>query len=232
MKNLEDLAASVVVDLSMEDSALSFSSDDDPAIESDAALDADEHLDSERGYIFSNKIRFSWKTDDKEILDRIRQTADQTFQDMFAEVISIIDTFYLSMRVPEGPGPDGRMTWKMDEANRPIERLDQLTGQDIDQAILDLERVLLSITPQINQLRLEALMAQNSAKDAYDDAWPVSGIAGDRAVRANTESRLDRWHGFFRYYLYSTANTFYQEVKQFSRKIENIRYRQIHSQQV
>lgn len=230
MSNLGDLAESVAVELRTGDSMPPPLSDD-PVIEGEEMLDDDEQLDSERGYVFANKIRFSWKTDDQEILDRIRKAADQVFTDLFGEVIEIIDQFYLSMRVPLGVGPDGRPIWQLDEVtNRPVERLDQLTGQDIDQALVDLERVLLTITPQVNQLRLEALLAQHSAKDSFDDAWPASGIAGERQSRANTKSRVERWHGFFRYYLYSTANTFYQEVKQFSRKLENIRYRQIQSQ--
>jgi hypothetical protein len=230
MSNLGDLAESVAVELRTGESMPPMPSDD-PEVESEEMLDEDDRLDSERGYVFSNKIRFSWKTDDQEILDRIRKAADLVFQDLFAEAIGIIDHFYLSMRVPLGNGPDGRPVWQLDEVtNKPVERIDQLTGQDIDQAILDLERVLLTITPQVNQLRLEALMAQNSAKDSFDDAWPASGIAGERQSRANTKSRTERWHGFFRYYVYSTANTFYQEVKQFSRKLENIRYRQIQSQ--
>lgn len=230
MTNLGDLAESVAVELRTGESMPPPLSDD-PVIEGEASLDDDEQLDSERGYVFSNKIRFSWKTDDQEVLDRIRRAADQVFQDLFGEAITIIDEFYLAMRVPLGTGPDGRPIWQLDElTNRPVERIDQLTGQDIDQAILDLERILLTITPQVNQLRLEALMAQNSAKDAFDESWPSSGIAGDRSARANLQSRSERWHGFFRYYLYSTANTFYQEIKQFSRKLENIRYRQIQTQ--
>jgi hypothetical protein len=230
MSNLGDLAESVAAELSTGESMPPMPSDD-PLIEGEEVLDEDDQLDSERGYVFANKIRFSWKTDDQEILDRIRKSADQVFQSLFAESIEIIDRFYLGMRVPLGVGPDGRPIWQLDEAtSRPVERIDQLTGQDIDQAILNLERILLTITPQVNQLRLEALMAQNSAKDSFDDAWPASGIAGERQSRANTKSRVERWHGFFRYYVYSTANTFYQEVKQFSRKLENIRYRQMQSQ--
>lgn len=230
MSNLGDLAESVVSEIRMGESMPSMPSDD-PVLEGEASLDDDDQLDAERGYVFSNKIRFSWKTDDQEILNRIRRAADQVFQELFGEAIGIIDEFYRAMRVPLGSGPDGRPVWQMDEiTNRPLERIDQLTGQDIDQAILDLERVLLSVTPQVNQLRLEALMAQNSAKDAFDESWPSSGIAGDRSARANLQSRSERWHGFFRYYLYSTANSFYQEIKQFSRKLENIRYRQMQTQ--
>lgn len=230
MSNLGDLAESVAAELTMGTS-MPAPPADDPEVEGEMALDDDEQLDSERGYVFANKIRFSWKTDDQEVLDRIRKVADQIFQDLFGEVIEIIDQFYLGMRVSRGIGPDGRPIWELDEVtNRPVERIEQLTGQDIDQAILNLERILLTITPQINQLRLEALMAQNTAKDAFDDGWPASGIAGDRQSRANVQSRAERWHGFFRYYVYSTANTFYQEVKQFSRKLENIRYRQMQSQ--
>lgn len=230
MSNLGDLAESVAAELSTGES-MPPAPADDPMIENEELLDEDDQLDSERGYVFSNNVRFSWKSDDQEILNRIRKAADQVFQDLFAEAIGIIDQFYLRMRVPLGTGPDGRTIWELDEAtNKPVERIDQLTGQDIDQTLLDLERILLTITPQVNQLRLEALMAQNSAKDAFDDAWPASGIAGERQSRANTKSRQERWFGFFRYYIYSTANTFYQEVKQFSRKLENIRYRQMQSQ--
>lgn len=230
MNNLGDLAESVAAELTVGESMPPLPYDD-PEIESGAVLEDDEQLDSERGYVFANKIRYSWKTDDQEILDRIRKSADQVFQSLFGEAIELIDQFYLAMRVPLGPGPDGRTMWQMDEVtNRPLERIDQLTGQDIDQCILNLERILLTITPQINQLRLEALFAQNTAKDAFDDAWPASGIAGERQSRANAQSRMERWHGFFRYYVYSTANTFYQEVRQFCKRLENIRYRQMQAQ--
>lgn len=230
MSNLGDLAESVAVELRLGES-LPPSPTDDPVIEGEAGLDEDDQLDAERGYVFANKIRFARSTDDQEILNRIRRAADQVFQELFGEAIEIIDDFYLSMRVPLGTGPDGRPIWQLDEVtHRPVERIDQLTGQDIDQAILNLERILLTITPQVNQLRLEALMAQNSAKDAFDDGWPASGIDRDRTSRANIVSRTERWHGFFRYYIYSTANSFFQEIKQFTRKLENIRYRQMQTQ--
>ena len=227
MDSLGDLAESVVSEMRMGEPVPAPPSDDF----TDGVLEDDDQLDSERGYVFANKARFSWKNDDQEVLDRIRKAADEIFQDLFGEAIGIIDQFYRAMRVPLGTGPDGRPQWQLDEVTgRPLERIDQLTGQDIDQAIIDLERILLSVTPQVNDLRLEALMAQNTAKDAFDDAWPVSGLAGDRAARANRQSRAERWHGFFRYYLYSTANTFYQECKSFSRKLENVRYRQMRDQ--
>jgi hypothetical protein len=195
----------------------------------DTRPEADEPLDSERGYVFANRIRFAWKTDDEELLARIRKSADHLFSELFADAVDTIDRLYLRMRIPLGLGPDGRQRWECDEQGRPVERLDQLTGQDMDQAILDLERIVLNIAPQVNQLRLEALFAQNAAKDAFDDAFPPSGLADDRTARANRSSRQDRWSAYWRYYIYSTANVFFQECKQFIRRLENVRYRQIQS---
>ena len=211
-----------------------------PDADIEVAMVADEQLDSEKPYIFANKMRFAWKSDDKEVLDRVRRAADAVFQRLFADSIEVIDRFYAQMRVPRiNPntgqvirGADGRPIWQIDaDTQQPIERLDQLTGQDMDQAILDLERILLAISPQMNQLRLEALFAQNAAKDSFDDAWVLAtGTQGEHNARSSIDSRTERWHSYFRYYIYSTANTFFQEIKQFSRKLENIRYRQVQSQ--
>lgn len=200
----------------------------DPTL--DTPPDPDDSLDSDRGYIFSNRVRFAWKHDDEELLIRIRKSADHLFSELFADAVDTIDRLYGDMRVPRAVGPDGRTIWETDAQGRPVERLDQLTGQSMDQAILDLERIVLTITPQVNQLRLEALFAQNAAKDAFDDAFPPSGLADDRTARANRSSREDRWSAYWRYYIYSTANVFYQECKQFIRRLENVRYRQMQTQ--
>lgn len=224
---VEELSASVAEEYSTGEPP-SCPPAEDPSL--DLPPDPDESLDSDRGYIFANRIRFAWKHDDEELLERIRKSADHLFAELFADAVETIDRLYASMRIPRYVGPDGRTVWETDDQGRPIERIDQLTGQDMDQAILDLERIVLTITPEVNQLRLEALFAQNAAKDAFDDAFPPSGLADDRTARANRSSRQDRWSAYWRYYIYSTANVFYQEVKQFIRRLENVRYRQMQSQ--
>ncbi len=187
-------------------------------------------LDADKPYVFANKIRYALKADDQEIIDKIRHAADEVFKDMFSDALDVIDTFYRRMRVPTGQTENGRPTWQTDQLGRPIERLDQLTGQDMDQTILDLQRIMLELSPRVNELRLEALFAQGLSKDSFDDSWPLSGTQGDRNTHANNGSRVDRWHFYFTYYRYSTANVFFQEVKTFTRRLENIRYRQIRVQ--
>ena len=184
---------------------------------------------------FFDKIKFNWKPEDRSIMERIESSAATVFADLFSDVVTVIDDFYAAMRVPETTpngnpliGPDRRPVWKRDEDGRYIERLDQLTGQDIDQAILELERLLLTVTPRVNRLMLDAVASHHISKDSYDDAWfsVVEGTQGDRTARANQRSRVDRWFAFFKYYVYSDAQAFHGEVNAFLKRLENVRFRQ------
>lgn len=189
--------------------------------------------------IFS-KIRFSWRTQDRDIRDRFHAAAQAAFLELFADAITAADDLYASLRVPQTNehgvvvrGPDGRPLWRTDERGRPVEDLDQLTGQDIHLAILNLQRVLFEVTPRVESLMIDAVIAHNIAKDHYDDAWfsMVEGTQGDRTARANRESREDRWHSFFRYALYHSAKSFLDEINAFIRRLDNIGYRLTRSQQ-
>ena len=184
---------------------------------------------------FFSKIKFNWKPEDRSIMERIESSASSVFIELFSDVVTVIDDFYAAMRVPETTpngmtviGPDRRPVWKRDEDGRFIERLDQLTGQDIDQAILELERLLLTVTPRVNRLMLDAVAAHHIQKDAFDEAWfsVVEGTQGDRTARANQRSREDRWFAFFKYYVYSDAQAFHGEVNAFLKRLENVRFRQ------
>ena len=184
---------------------------------------------------FFDKIKFNWKPEDAAIMERIEASAATVFADLFSDVVTVIDDFYAAMRVPETTpngiavvGPDRRPVWKRDEDGRLIERLDQLTGQDIDQAILELERLLLTVTPRVNRLMLDAVAAHHIQKDAFDSAWfsVVEGTQGDRTARANQRSQQDRWFAFFKYYVYSDAQAFHGEVNAFLKRLENVRFRQ------
>lgn len=192
-----------------------------------------DELAAERTSIFT-KIRFAWGPQDKAILDRIRAAADAVFIELFADIITAIDQFYASMRVPEVNehgivriGPDGRTVWKLDERGRPIEDISQLTGQDVDKAILDLQRLLLEVAPQVDLLMREAVYAHHAARDAHDDAWfgVVEGTQGDRTARSNRESRIERYHAYFRMCLHSSADSFLKEVNAFLKRLDNISYR-------
>jgi len=174
------------------------------------------------------RLSFSWTREDRQILDRIRAASNAMFAEMFGPACEVIDALYARMRVPLGVGPDGRMQWQRDEQGRIIEDVSQLTGQDIRQAIMGLQKVLLDVTPQVSELMLEAIMAHNIARDSFDEGWfqIIDGTQGDRTAKANQASRQDRWHAFFRLYLYEIANSFLKELRAVIRRLENIDYRQ------
>lgn len=198
----------------------------------------DPVVDMEQG-IFG-RIRFSWRKQDRDMRDRFQAASHASFLELFADAISVVDDLYSNMWVPRTnehgivmSGPDGRRLWVTDERGRPIEKIEQLTGQDIHQTILSLQKVLLEITPQVEALMIDAVMAHNIAKDHYDDAWfsMVEGTQGDRTARANRESRQDRWHSFFRFALHHTAKSFLAEINAFIRRLDNIGYRLSRSEQ-
>jgi hypothetical protein len=200
------------------------------AIAEEAALQAENAL--------FTKIKFSWRPEDRAILERIRISADAMFEEAFAAAITVIDRFYEALRVPrqrEGvvvTAADGRTVWETDERGNPIERWDQLTGQDVEYTLVNLERLKFSLSPQVNQLMLEALYARHVAGDVYDEEWTsiMDGTQGDKTAKSNRESRVDRYHAYFRFYLYSTAKTFFDEVNAFIKHLENIRYWQVRTQ--
>ena len=128
---------------------------------------------------------------------------------------------------------DGRTVWETDERGNPIERWDQLTGQDVEYTLVNLERLKFSLSPQVNQLMLEALYARHVAGDVSRRGLGRRSWMAPRATRpskSNRESRVDRYHAYFRFYLYSVADTFLKEVNAFIKHLENIRYWQVRTQ--
>lgn len=222
-----DLAEAAADELSAE----SVDPEDDIVPEDDGLLNA------EQPYVFANKIRYALKTDDAEILRRCRHAANTVFQKLFADAVVTIDNLYLAMRVPQRDPNTGRIltdaagrtVWETDEWGNPVEDIHRVPGHDLDNIILKLEYLLMSVTRQVTDLRLEALQAQTISKDSFDDAWPKSGTETTRKSAANTGSREDRWFAFYKYYIYAHANAFIQELRLFTRRLDSIRYRSVRS---
>lgn len=171
------------------------------------------------------KIRFSWRPEDKAILDRVRIAANIKFKEMNEALVSTIDAFFATLWVPETHLPDGRTVWKLDSSGNHVEDWSQLTGQDIEQTLMNLQRIKLSVAPMVNDLFLDALYAKHVASDVYDDTYTslLDGTQNDRTARSNRESREDRYHAYFHYRIWSVANVFLQEVNQFMNRLERIR---------
>lgn len=183
----------------------------------------------ERGH-FLEKIRFSWRTEDESILAKIEAEAADMCTEMFSKAIAEVDRFYEYLRVPlyrngaRVVDTQGRQVWKMED-NKLVEAWDQLTGQDIEEILMNLQRIKLYLSLDVNKLKNHAVYAKMVGDDQKDDNWGkvMQGTQGDRAARANRESRVDRYHAYFRYYLWSTAEALDKEISQFMRRLEKIR---------
>ena len=225
---LGDLAGRIARQFAVDSSALV---QEASVITEEAALQADNNL--------FTKIRFSWRPEDKAILDRIRCSAESVFEEAFGEVISVIDYFYMQLRCPEQREVNGqrvvvrdssnRVVWKKNADGKIVEDWNQLTGQDVEHTLANLERLKLDVAPKVNELMLEALYARHVASDVYDDAWGsiMDGTQGDRTARSNQKSRVDRYHAYFRYYIFSVAKTFLDEISAFQKLLADIRFWQV-----
>lgn len=224
-ENLGDLASRVAEKLTLDTLA---PVEEATAITEEAAFDDNNLL---------VKIRFSWKPEDRKALDHIRISASAMFEELYGDAIASLDWFYEQLRIPaqkDGKNitdAEGRTVWVMD-GDRPLESWDQLTGQDLEKTLADLDRLRFVMAPKVNELMLEALMARHSAQDSFDEAWgeTMDGTQGDRTARSNRESRQDRYHAFFRFYLYSVAKTFLDEITNFQKRLNNVRYWQVNAQ--
>lgn len=226
-KSLGDLGERIAQQITTETSA---PVQEAAAITEEAALKADNDL--------FTKIRFSWKPEDRAALDRIRIAADAVFEEGFSDSIKVMDDFFLQLRIPEHRegivirDASGRPVWKKDEQGHFIEDWNQLTGQDVEYTLAKLSELRMVVSSQVNRLMLEALYARHAASDVYDDTWGslMDGTQGDRTARSNRASRQDRYHAFFRFYLYSVTDTFLKEITGFIKLLGDVRYWQVRTQ--
>lgn len=204
----------------------------------EATVIAEEAALNKSNNPLENKYRFVWKPEDRDALEQIRQGADSMVEEAFLEFAETLDGFYCALRIPEQKngvvviGADGRFVWQKDNDGKIIEDWSQLTGQDCEHTLANLARLRIEVAPKVNELMLEALMARYSAQDSYDDSWAsiMDGTQGDRTAKSNRESRQDKYHAYFRFYIYSVAKTLLDEIQSFAKLLENVRYWQVRSQ--
>lgn len=226
MSSLGDFAASVADELKQEHE----STIEDP----EKFLDEQDPMEFEARKSIFQKIQYKWRESDGMILQQIEAGARAQFQQQYGLAIEAIDQFYLKLRVPTGQvGPDGRPVWQKDERGHYVEDWDQLTGQDIQRTLLDLQMIKFQVAPQVNQLLLEAVYAKHVANDTHDDAWgkQLKGTQLDFQAKANQLSRTDKYHAFFRYYLFRSSDTFLKEINDFIDLLEKMVYWGIRSQE-
>lgn len=181
-----------------------------------------------------DKIQFRWRSDERSQLDRIRASADTVVAHLFDDAKAVIDSFYAELRIAE-TDPDtgmvvkdreGRIIWTVDERGKPVEMWSQMTGQDIERCLLDLARIRVSVSSQVHELLMEAVFAKHLHDDQYQDAYAelVEDTIPGRQAYAARKTRQDKYHAFFRYYLWSTASVLLKEIAEFSRVLERVGY--------
>lgn len=196
-------------------------------------VDEEPVMMAESKSIFA-KITFRWRADEESQLDRIRAAVDTVMSDLYEDGKHAIDNFYARLRVAEcDPNTgvvitdrQGRIIWQKDERGKEIENWDQMTGQDIEQCLLELSRIKLAIAPKVNELLLEAVFAKHIHDDQFQDAYSelVEETIPGRNAYAARKTRQDKYHAFFCYYLWSSAKTFLEEINNFCRVLERVRY--------
>ena len=203
--------------------------------------DGEEFVDNEspmirdtRRNIFS-KIEFKWRPNDQKILEQIRAGVDQLFAHMYADMKIVVDRFYSQMRTPEvhsetgvvRKDPNGRVIFQKDpQTGAYVEDWGQLTGQNIEETLFNIARLKLDLAPRVNELLNEAVFAKHLADDSFQDSYAklLEGTIGDRNAHAAQVSREDKYQAFYRYYLWSAADTFMKELSNFTRVLERVRY--------
>lgn len=185
------------------------------------------------------KLTFRWRPSDELLLEQIRAGASVAFAELFADSIKIIDKLYSAIRVPAVNShgvnrfdENGRIIWETDERGEVIHNWDQLTGQDIEEALVQISRLKLVASPRVNNLLMEALLAKRIHQEKRDDEYTamIDGTIDDKNAKANRKSREDNYHAFFRFWLWSQGDVFLKELGNFQRVLERIRDRRIYNQ--
>lgn len=232
MMSVGDLAAQAAAEL--QDEHLS-------RLEADGRVvnhgDYDDVMTHEKRRGPFSKITFRWRDSDQMILEQIRAGANRAFEEMFLDAVEVVDRLYEEVRVPKVNSrgvtvldDGGRIVWETDQHGNYVENWDNLTGQDVERALLDIARLRLYLGKQVNELLMEALFAKRIYTDRRDDEYTsmIDGTIDDKTAKANRKSRQDNYRAFFSYWVWSQGDVFLRELGNFQRVLERIRDRRIY----
>lgn len=185
------------------------------------------------------KVRYGWKPEDQNAIAQLRAVAERVIEECFLNTFTIIDVLYDSFRSVELnqhgiaiTDHKGRHVYEKDQHGNPVEDFSSLTGQDIEKALLDLQREKLVTSQQVAELLLEANFAHFSYKDEYWEEYEsvIDGTNPIREAKANRKTKESKYFSYFRYYIWYRANEFGKELDNLMRILERVRGWRVYSQ--
>jgi hypothetical protein len=179
-----------------------------------------------------HKIAFQWKDYDRSTLDQIKSASAIASNEILGHLLRTVDSFYATFRAPRVRASgatvldaNGRIVFERDENDRYIEDFSALTGQDVEEAILKLQRDKIDAAQRINDLFLEALFAKHIYDDEYNARYEalLDGTINDRSARANRDTKQAKYFAFFKFYTYQQCDVLFAEVSNLLRILERVR---------
>lgn len=185
----------------------------------------------EKSGLFS-KLEFKWKKEDQLFLDRVRVAASVVTSREYEALQGALDVLYEGIRVPRLSAnnnvvrdENGRVVWERTEDGQIVEDWSRMDGADLEVAIFNLQRSRVELSARVNELLQEAIFSKHILNDEYYEGYRslVEGTQGDRAAQANRVTREDKYFAFYKYCLWSSADTLLKEIAGLQRVMEKVR---------
>lgn len=166
------------------------------------------------------------------MIAQIELEAEQFAKEVFEPAYRVIEKFYQSVRKVETSwegqieapvyDEDGRLTYQKNHLGEYIEDWSQLTGQDADEAIFGLQRVITEAGDRVSKLYMRAQFAYYVHDDEYWTEYkaPIEGTVNDREARAKIKTRDSRYFYMLQFWYWKTVNTKLESIKYTKRDIE------------
>jgi hypothetical protein len=208
--------------------------DEIKALEADQVPE-DESIQDEKWShlrLLSEKIKPEWKQADRYALEQLKAAAQEVTAELYDEALDLLDKFYASVRIPQRgvaghilKDYDGRPIWTVDEFGQPKEDWSNISSEEIDKTLIKLQETEFTTKLRVKELFLEAVFAKKSLEDEWHETFEqsVEGTTPIREARANRQTKDAKWMYFYRYYIWSMADTFENEINKTMDLLKRIR---------
>jgi hypothetical protein len=196
-----------------------------------AMIDEEKYANHRRIY---QKIKPEWREEDRAAVDQIKAAAEAVADDLFGAALSILDSLKSRARQPVltttgkiQHDDHGRFVWERDDFGQILEDWDRVAARDIEQALMQLNEVLIATSPEVKERFLETVYAKYVMQDLWHEAYEsvLQGTNPQREAVANRKTKDERYNYLFRFWIYTHVNSIESEIRETVRLLERIGYR-------